>query len=1108
MILFAEQNVGWAQADSPAFREVDVIFAKHCYKCHGARKQESGIRLDRRHDLLQGGDYGEPILSPGKPSDSRLLPILAGDVDGLRMPPEGPLLTRREISIIRDWIVAGANMPLGGKDVRLDHWAFRTPNRPKIPTLSEPYVSWPTTAIDQFILQRLQEASLSPSDDALRSIWIRRLFLVALGIPPSPNEVARFESDTRPDAYARVVDQVLASPRYGERWGQHWLDLVRFGETHGFETNRERAGAYHYRDYVIRSLNADTPYDRFVLEQIAGDSMDVEAGTGFLVAGPHDLVKSPDKNLTQMQRQDELADIVGVTGTTFLGLTLGCARCHSHKFDPVTQRDYYAIQAVFAGVQHGGRAFVRPPEQQRQLTTARADLARLEAELASHRSQGTPSIVVMDESASTPSTDARGVQWLVDEINQVNLSGGTQRGAIADPGGPGWLPASLNGGSYRWAPSVANLPIVGYQPRINGRAHVWLSWGAGWESHCTSVKYVLDRDGAVETTDDRQTIATVNQQYSARQQGIDRNELGRPPQRALWSGIWDAGIHTFQANTRILVIADGGGAVTFDQVWLLPINNLKSAADRDAREPLPLRNAVRPEGVNVERFPSRTAKYVRFVIEGTSGGKPCIDEIEIWAGSTNAALRANGAIATCSSTLPGYEIHQLEHIHDGRYGNSYSWISDENNGGWIEIELPKTTSIDRIEWARDRTGRFKDRLATAYRIEVSVDGEHYEVVTRGSDRLPYGTQPLARLDFRAPTRKQADALERDIQRLSGLRRQVADSSVQTVAYIGNFNQPGPIHRLHRGDPSMPREEIAPNTVEFLGSLKLEMDAAEKQRRVAFARWVISKENPLTTRVIANRVWQHVFGRGIVDTPSDLGINGVAPTHPALLDWLATELVTHGWSLKHLHREIFLSRTFRQDSRPRTTALRSDSGNQLLWRFSPRRAEAEVIRDMMLTTSDDLNLQAGGPGFSLFEVEAENVRHYFPRLEFGPDSWRRMIYATKVRQERDAVFGLFDCPDASQTVSKRSRSTTPLQALNLFNSKFTMDQSRRLADRAEAATANASDSVSDAVDLLFIWCLGRLPQAAEKTVSVQLVDGEGLEAMARVLLNTNEFLFIP
>jgi mono/diheme cytochrome c family protein len=326
-------------------RDVQPIFDKSCRSCHGAEKQKSGYRLDSRAAALKGGENYAPAIKPGDSAGSPLIRLVAGLVPDSPMPAKGDPLTPEQIGVLRAWIDQGANWPedkSASADPIKSHWAFQPVQRPPVPPLAD-RKSQIANPIDAFVRVKLAEKKLAPSREADRVTLIRRLYFVMLGMPPSPEELNAFLADKRPDAFERLVDRVLDDPRHGERWARHWLDVIRFAESNGFETNRERTNAWRFRDYVIAAFNSDKPYDQFIREQIVGDALGAEVATGFLVAGPVDIVGSPDPVLTAQQRADELDDMVGTTGTAFLGLTLGCARCHSHKFDPISHREYYAV---------------------------------------------------------------------------------------------------------------------------------------------------------------------------------------------------------------------------------------------------------------------------------------------------------------------------------------------------------------------------------------------------------------------------------------------------------------------------------------------------------------------------------------------------------------------------------------------------------------------------------------------------------------------------------------------------------------------------------------------------------------------------------------------
>ena len=794
------------------------------------------------------------------------------------------------------------------------HWSLEPVRRPVPPALGQ--AQRPANAVDSFVFAKLAKGGLAPSRLAGRPVLIRRLHLVMLGMHPSPGEVAAFVNDPQPDAWERLVDRVLDDPRLGERWAQHWLDVIRYAETHGFETNRERPNAWPFRDWVVDALNHDLPYDQFVRGQLAGDALGSSTGTGFLVAGPYDLVKSQDINLTLMQRQNELDGMINTTGTTFLGLTLGCARCHDHKFDPVTQRDYYSLQAIFAGVNHAER--------------------------------------------------------MIDQKRNPALA--MEQAAL--------------------------------------------------ESRVDSAKKELT--------------------------------------------LLEAGIPRFKP----------------------PVN---ARGNEEVFEPVP-------------------ARFIRFNIARANRAEPCVDELEIFAEGKNVALASAGARATASGVYldGGNPIHQLALVNDGRYGNSRSWIANSSTNAWVQIELAKPATIGRIKWARDREGRYNDRLAVEYTFEVATEPGQWRTVANSADRPPTGDGTQTKLEYLLAHLKgeEATKVRQLAKRLAGDEQRLGEihAAMRRTVYAGTFRQPEVTHVLHRGDPLAKRDEVGPDGIGALGgALGLAPNAPEQQRRLKLAQWITTPDNPLTARVIVNRLWKHHFGTGLAATLNDLGVNGVRPTHPELLDWLAAELVSSGWSLKRIHRLILTSRAWRQSSQPRKEALAVDGGSRFLWRFPPRRLEAEVIRDNILLATGTLDSRMGGPGFSGFRVEAENVRHYHPKESYGPADWRRMLYMTKVRQEREPTFGVFDCPDFNQSVPSRSRSTTPLQSLSLLNSPFVLQQAGLLAKRLRHESgADSRAQVARACQL----ALGREPTREELADASGLVAEHTLEAFCRALFNANEFLFLP
>ena len=1093
-----------AAQGAPEFdREVAPLLARRCLECHSGGEPEGGLKLSERTAALAGGDSGAAI-SPGNSAES----LLWQRVSQGEMPPTKPL-PEEEQRVIKEWIDTGAEWgtdPIDPfrysteKRAGLDWWSLQPIVRPRVPQVSAGFdVRMP---VDAFIAARLDAAGLTASPSADRTTLIRRLYLDVLGLPPSPEEMDAFMADDAPDAWERLVERVLASPHYGERWARHWLDVVRFAESHGFETNVERPYAYHYRDYVIRSFNSDKPYDEFMFEQLAGDAAGVDAATGFIVGGAYDRVKGLDPLLGLMQRQDELTDMVNTPGTAFLGLTLGCARCHNHKFDPVTQGDFYSLQAVFAGVQHDDRRVARglsayEHERVTELTHEQAELSAELQRLVPHP-VSRDTLIIDDEDASR-------VELLADIAGHGVNPNGSGRGEARDAGGPGRVP-NVSGGRYTWWKPAPGTDVCAYRPGRAGEFRVWLSWGCGWTTHTTDAQYVLDYDGRVETRDDQGVIAVVEQQRFA-------DGSGDVPGRPLWSGLRDAGVHEFGVDTRLILrCGESGTAITAD---VIVVEDSPAALSQPA-----LRPPVMPTG-NEERFAPVRAKAVRFTVHATnSGTEPCLDELEIWTHPTvdhpaeNVALATRRARASSSSDYVGNSKHRLEHINDGQYGNDRSWISGEPGRGWVQVDLAEPVVIDRIVWQRDLQGQFLDRTPVDYEIAVADESDgsdsQWLIVAGSSGRAPVGAPGGAEAYTMAALPADAgDRAREQFGRLNDIETELAALREPVTMYAGRFEQPGPTQRLYRGDPLAPREVVVPAVLsalrERVAAPQLESDASEQARRVALARWLTDPAHPLPARVMVNRLWQQHFGRGIVATPSDFGAMGARPTHPELLDWLAAELNESGWSLKQIHRLILNSATYRQSSAPRAECLTADAGTSLLWRFPPRRVEAEVIRDSILAVSGNLEPDMYGPGFMLFHPNDNYSRNWIAKDEFGPGEFRRMIYALKLRMKDDAVFSAFDCPDAGQIMPARPRSTTPIQALNLLNSPFVAEQAEALAARLRR---DVGDDPERQVDRLFRLAFGRGPDVEEAEGARELVAAQGLAALARGVFNANEFLFLP
>lgn len=908
----AEERIGFRS-------DIEPIFASHCIECHGPSKQSSGLRVDLRAALLRGGDSGLAAIIPGNLQESYLLSAVRGDDADLRMPPRGDPLTSEQIASLTRWIAEGAPWPgqmaADPESIQSDHWSLQPLVRPAVPSAGA-VAAHQNNPVDAFILRKLQSSGLDSSPAADSVTLLRRVALDLTGLPPTLDEVESLLSEATDSdaAYERWVERLLASPRYGERWAQHWLDVIRWAETVGFETNRPRPSAWPYRDWVIASLNSDLPFDQFVYEQLAGDTVGQDAALGFLVAGPANLPGQigRDEEAMRQARQDELDEVIRTVSQSLLGLSVGCARCHNHKFDPILQRDYYALQAVFAGLTYGDRR-MRGPE------------------------------------------------------NDV------------------------------------------------------------WTSRVPEVQ---------------------------RQLGAHRGELEMLRQRC------------------------------------------------------GLRPPVDP--IQTESFEPVRARAVQMKIAATlTGAAASLYEFEVWSIATantpsqNVALAHAGAVPTASSFALVNQTRHFDNLVDGTVDKrqAFPWDAAEPGAAWIRVDFPEPQAIDRITWHRGSS------TPADYEIQIlPEESARWQTVADTTDRLPRIDDRRSPEQVRIANLAKADTVQL-LQKIAAVRdaeAQLARLSAGPQVYAAQFSQPpSPTRLLRRGDPMRRAGQVAPGIPLVLGGLGLSVDAPETERRVALARHVTRPDHPLTARVIVNRVWQHHFGVGLVETPSDFGQIGGRPSHPELLDWLAVELVENGWSLKSLHRLIVCSQTYRQSSVPRADAIRVDAGSRLLWRFPPRRLEAEAIRDSILSVSGKLNLTTGGPGFDFFDQRG-GLSDYTAKESFAEEGWRRMIFAHKIRMQAVDIFGAFDCPDAGQMSPQRTRSITPLQSLSLWNSPFTNRQAAYFAKRIRA---NSDNQPRAQVELAFRLALSRFPTHAEQEQMLDLLSNHGLEQVCRVLFNTSEFIFL-
>ena len=970
-------------------RQIGPLLTARCLECHSGASPDGGLSLVDAASAAKGGESG-PAVEPGNPES-----LLLARVEGDEMPPEHPL-PAAEKALLRAWIEAGSPWgnaaldPLAlGTDKRAgrDWWSLRPLAESPLPeTARDPWVRGP---IDAWVLDGLHRSGLAPSPPADPRILIRRLFVDLVGLPPGPERVEAFMADPSEAAYGALVDELLASPHYGERWGRHWLDVVRYTESEGFEYDHPRDRAWHYRDYVIESLNDDKPYDRFMQEQIAGDVLEPVTGDGIvatsmLVCGAWDRAGNAQANATQraITREEEMEDMISVVGQTFLGLTLNCARCHAHKFDPVPQEDYFRVKAVFDGVKHGERSIASPAEiaeRERQAATRAEALAAERATIASLEREGAKRAAArFPDRIAGPPGPAPLIRWTFQD--GVDPAGGTLHGGAEIVGGRLRLHKATQ--SY-----FESAPIP--ESIREKTLEAWV------------VLPDLDQGGgaaiSIENTADRDFDAIV---FGERQ-----------PRK------WIAG--------------SGGFARTHD------LEAERETAD--AGQPIHVAAVYRADGSitlyrNGERY---AAPYVPAApLRGYEKG----------AATILLGLRHHGA------------------------GN-----------GFLEGEILQAALHDRALG--------DDEVAAAFRAGGFAFSQE-EILACLDDG--------ERADHAGAT-----------ARIAELGKAAEASGAGTaVSYAGVRAEPPPTAVLRRGSVTSPGEIVRPSGLSAItavdADLGLPPDAPEAERRRRFAAWIADRANPLPARVIVNRIWQYHFGRGIVATPSDFGFNGGRPSHPELLDWLASELVRSEWRLKALHRAIVLSSTYRQASTHDAEAAAIDADTTLLWRYPPRRLEAEAVRDAMLAVSGELNPAMGGPSFRPFTTTSFNATFYHPVDRDDPEFNRRTVYRMNVNSGKEPLLDAFDCPSPSVKTPTRGETITPLQALSLMNNSFVQRQADRLAERALEA---AGGDLPAAVDRAYTRSLGRRPTDEERSRAVAAARDRGLASVCWALLNSSEFLYV-
>ena len=969
-------------------RDIRPILEANCVSCHGPKEQESLLRLDTRGQALKGGMSGSVIV-PGKSRQSLLVRHLRGELTP-RMPNEKPPLAGEEIARIAAWIDAGALGPADapGGPAPAKHWAYQRPQRPGLPSVRE--TGWVKSPIDAFVLARLEREGLKPSPEATRETLVRRLSLDLIGLPPTPREADAFVNDPSPGAYAALVDRLLASPRYGERWARPWLDLARYADTNGYEKDQRRT-AWKYRDWVIDALNRDLSFRDFTIEQLAGDmlkdaTVEQKVATGF---NRNSQLNQEGGIDVEEYRFETLVDRVATTSTVWLGSTLQCAQCHNHKFDPFPQADYYRFMAFFDNAEykvHGeGEEIVDRWIVEPELELATPEQAKRREALRQ---------------------EAAGLRFELD-----------RRDLASD--------------------------LAAYESAISGPAPAFTT--------LEPVRFSSKGGASSETLPDGSLLV---------------------PGKAE-----DKETYTVTVRTRL-------AGITAFRLEALP------------HPGLPLQGPGR-----------------------TSAGAFVVTSLAVKDGEQALALKA--AAADLNEKGRGAALAIDSHAATG-WGATEEAEAGRPHALVVALERPLGGVTAGATAARARTLTFTLEFQSGWPWPQSSLG-HFRLAATAAERPFAGLEPPAELrpllgvaaaerteeqkrKLDAWFRPLAPSLDAARDRVRAIQNELDDMKVVTTLVMqerAGFDKPSTLLRV-KGSFTNPGERVYAAVPQALGTLGEELPP----NRLGLARWLVSDQNPLTARVTVNRLWESLFGRGLVRTVEDLGSQGEPPSHPELLDWLAVEFMEKGWSQKQILREIVSSATYRQSSDVSPALIERDPDNRLLARGARYRVEAEMVRDIALAASGLLAEKLGGP--SVYPRQPEGVWNVpYSEMKWetseGEDLHRRSLYTFYRRSSPYPGLVTFDAPSREMCTVRRVRTDTPLQALTTLNDPVFVEASRALAQRMER---EGGTSAAERIAYGHRLCTARAPADADLGALVAFFGREnarfaGDPAAARAVLGLGE-----
>jgi uncharacterized membrane protein len=943
-------------------RDVQPILARRCYQCHAGKSPEGGLLLDSREAAIKGGKSGRPAIVPGDAAASELISLVKGRDASRMMPPKGGSLEPGQVAVLEKWIASGAKW--SGDSGLAWHWSYRPPSRPPVPKVAD--AAWVRNEIDAFILAGLEAEGVGPSPEADRPTLIRRVSLDLTGLPPTPAELDEFLNDAAPGAYERLVDRLLASPRYGERMALKWLDLARYADTNGYEKD-DRRTMWPYRDWVIDAFNRDLPYDRFSVEQLAGDLLPSPSTDQLIATGFNRNTQINEEGGVDAEefRVDAVIDRTNTFGSLWLGSTVGCAQCHDHKNDPLTQEEYFRLYAYFNGDDAdvklfstgasaaGGMLPISKREDRAEYERLKVEVAELQGLIAAYPKQR------LDEAQK---------EW--------------ERGPAMQE--PAWT-----------APPVLRHESAAGAMLVMQPDGSLLATGASHDRDTYTIELPVGAGGATAVR------LEVMPDPSTPGKGVGRSNHGNIVLQEVRAEVAVGGIYRPVVIPQALADFEQDNTYGAGRYW--PI---AAAIDGDANSGWAIGPRTKEPHTAVFRL---------------------------------AEAAPSGSVLRLTLTQNYGNFHTIGRLRVA--------LTDHDDALAARPIAPKIGAILAIAVA----GRTPEQAAAL--------AEYFGMI--------------------------APALRPYRDRLGAARTRFAELTVAQAMVMKRAEAPRATHVMERGNFLTPGKAVEPGLPLAFGGAK----RPAPRDRLGLAEWLFEEGNPLTARVAVNRLWEHHFGRGLVETSDDFGTQGDLPTHPELLDWLATELPQQGWSMKRMHRLIVTSAAYRQASNVTPAAMEKDAANKLVGRAPRMRVDAELVRDVALGAAGMLSAKMGGP--SVFPPQPDGVWTMIYSddkwaASTGEDRYRRGLYTFWRRTAPHPTMVSFDATSREVMCTRRARTNTPLQALATLNDPQFVEAAVGLGARA---LREGGPTDAERIGYAFRLCTSREPTAEEAARITALLASE-------------------